>query len=574
MNLHNFDSCLDKKILARGIDYYKNNQVTSIKETDDNIYEAEVEGNDLYLVEVDLDEQGNIVYTECDCPYVLGEYCKHQAAVFFALRDIKNNSSHANSLSCTDHPDEETLPKPAIAKKSKAPDIKKILSGRTKDELIEFLLAVASEHEEIKQLIELNFVDENDENEISRSITLIRTYIEKNSDRDGFVVCEDTDEAMKGAYLVLEKASSALGKNKTMHALELAFCVIREMIDLLQYADDSDGTIGCVIQDCFDFIDEIIEDKELSPVDEENIFNKLLKETSDKRYKDSNDWQLELLGSCAMLAGTPALRDKLENQMASMVKNEKEDSWSSNYFAERINLIRYHMIEQHDGSKKAQEFIKQNLQYSEFREMAIESAMRKKDYDAVIKLTLDGEEQDKDKPGLVNRWKEYRYKAFQLSGRLDEQRAIAMDFILDGSIKYYTELKQTYNASEWPAVYPKIIFLLEERKKTYQNIYTTILIEEGEKQKLLEHVQTRPTMLEDFYKQLVPEYQDEVYALFVQYIEQSAARAGNRKDYQRVCAIIRNLKKAGGKEQALEIKKKLYFQYATRPAFRDELSKV
>ena len=574
MNLNNFDSCIDKKILTRGIDYYKNNQVISIEETDDNLYEAEVEGSDLYLVEVELDDQDNIVDTQCDCPYDLGEYCKHQAAVFYALRDIKNNSSHGNSLFCTDSPDEETLHKSAIPKRRKAPYIEKILTERTKEELVEFLLTIASEYEEIKQRIELNFTDENDEDEISRSITLMRTFIEKKSDRHGFVAYGDTFEAVKGADLVLEKARSALEKNKTMHALELVLCVAHEMINLLQYADDSDGAIGCIVEESFHFIDEIVEDEELSPIDKENIFNKLLKEASDRRYKDWNDWRLELLGSCAVLAGTPVLRDKLKSHMASMVKNENKDSWSSNYFAERINLIRYHMIKKHDGPKEAQEFIGQNLQYPEFREMAIESAMRKKDYESVIKLTLDGEEQDKDMRGLVNRWKEYRYKAFQLSGRLEEQRAIAMDFILDGSIKYYTELKQTYDASEWPAVYPRIISLLENRKTTNQNIYTTILIEEGEKQKLLEYVQTRPSMVESFYKQLVPEYKKEVYTLFVQYIEQAAARAGNRKDYQRVCVIIRNMKKAGGKEQALAIKNKLYNQYAKRPAFRDELSRV
>jgi len=54
----------------------------------------------------------------------------------------------------------------------------------------------------------------------------------------------------------------------------------------------------------------------------------------------------------------------------------------------------------------------------------------------------------------------------------------------------------------------------------------------------------------------------------------TAARAGNRRDYQGVCAIIRNLKKAGGKEQALEIKQKLFTKYANRPAFRDELTRV
>lgn len=150
------------------------------------------------------------------------------------------------------------------------------------------------------------------------------------------------------------------------------------------------------------------------------------------------------------------------------------------------------MIKEHDGQKKAQDFIEQNLQYSHFRKMAIESAMNKKDYDSVIKLTLDGEEKDKDMRGLVDPWMKYRYKAYKLSGKLDEQREIAMEFILDGSFEYYKELKSTYDSREWLSVYPKVIFLLEDQKKTYNEVYTRILIEEGENQKLLEYVKRRP----------------------------------------------------------------------------------
>lgn len=101
-----------------------------------------------------------------------------------------------------------------------------------------------------------------------------------------------------------------------------------------------------------------------------------------------------------------------------------------------------------------------------------------------------------------------------------------------------------------------------------------ILIEEGEKQRLLEYVKGRPSSVGNFYNHLIPEFKEDVYALFLQYIEQTAARAGNRKDYQAVCAIIRNLKKAGGKAQTLEIKQKLFNKYANKPAFRDELSRV
>lgn len=566
MNLRNFQSCIDKKIVARGYEYFRNDCVISVEETEKNVYVAEVEGSELYTVEVELDGQEEIAGSQCDCPYDWGEYCKHQAAAFFALRDIKNKKDPNNAVSAAVYK--------SVPPKRKTPDMKKILSERTKDDLVEFLLAIAAQYEEIKQRIELDFNEGNDEDEIRKAMMLMRTFIKNNSDRHGFVAYGDAREAVKGADLVLEKARFALDKKKPRQALELSLCVIHEMMDLLEAADDSDGVIGGEIGESLDFICEIIEDESLSPADKESIFQKLIEEAAHRRYEDWTDWRLDLLGSCSELADTPILRDKLENNLVSIIKNESGDSWSANYLAKRVNLIRYYMIEQYDGQQKAQEFIGQNLRYSEFREMAIAKAMGKKDYAAVIKLALDGEEEDKNKRGLVDQWKKYRYKAFQLSGKLDDLRGIAMEFILDGSFEYYRELKKTYDFSEWLSVYPKIIFLLESQKKTDHDLYTRILIEEGEKQKLLAYVKQRPSMVEIFYKQLIPEFKEEVCTLFLQHIEQTAARAGSRKDYQRVCAIIHNLEKAGGQKQVSEIKQKLFNKYANRPAFKDELSKV
>lgn len=158
--------------------------------------------------------------------------------------------------------------------------MKKILSERTKDELVEFLLAIAAEYEEIKQRIELDFNEGNDEDEIRKSMMLMRTFIRNNSDRHGFVAYGDAWEAVKGADLVLEKARSALTKKKTMHALELSLCVIHEMMDLLEGADDSDGVIGGEIEESLAFIREIVEDESLSPADKESIFQKLIEEAA------------------------------------------------------------------------------------------------------------------------------------------------------------------------------------------------------------------------------------------------------------------------------------------------------
>ncbi len=558
MNLNDFEDFIEEKIIARGYSYYENGCVSSLAEVDDNIYEAEVEGTEFYTVEVELDDKLNIIDTQCDCPYDMGEYCKHQVAVFLALRDMKSRTSVRKSS----------------VKKKKTHDIRKILACRSKDELVDFLYNIASEYREIKRRIELNFDIGNDEDEIKKSIALIRTYISKSSDRSGFVAYGSTYEAVKGAEQVLEKAYDVLEQNRILHALDLSLCVIREMMNLLGCADDSDGIIGGIIEQGFDFICEIIENEEISSVDKESIFNKLMSEASNSLYEGWPDWRLDLLGSCSELADTPILRRKLENYFSLMIRNEKGDSWSSKYLAERIELIRYHMVEQYGGQKNAQEFIEQNLQYSSFRKMAIENAMKEKDYDYVIKLALEGEEQDKNLPGLVKQWKEYRYRVFKLSGKLDEQREIAVNFILGGNYEYYKELKNTYDSREWASVYPKIIYSLEAQKKTYQDIYTRILIEEEEKHKLLEYVKQSPSSIEYFYKYLAPEFNDEAYMLFRKYIEMSAAGANSRSGYKRVCDIIRSLKKAGGKEQATEIKELLFNRYAKKPAFMDELSKV
>jgi predicted nucleotidyltransferase len=189
-------------------------------------------------------------------------------------------------------------------------------------------LDLASEYEEIKQRIELNFNLGNDEAEIKKSIALIQTYINNNSDQWGFVSYENTSEVVNGADLVLEKARGALERNKTTHAVKLALCIIRAMVDLFEKADDSDGVIGGTIEESFAFIAEIIEDEALSPARKEEIFDQLITEAANQRYDDWTDWRLDLLGKCAELTDNRLLRNKLEHHLVAMVENEKGDSWS------------------------------------------------------------------------------------------------------------------------------------------------------------------------------------------------------------------------------------------------------
>lgn len=570
MNLNNFEHDMDEIIFERGLDYYEYDYILSLEAKGDHVHEAVVKGTELYKVKVELDEQGNIVEILCDCPYDMGPYCKHQAAVLLALRE-KCQISVDTDLVSSSHPAYTT----SESSDTETNDsVEAILLERTKEELVAFLLNIANDYDEVKQRIGLNFDITNDEEDIKKSISLIRTYINKNADRYGFVTYRNTIEAVIGADLVLDKAKLVLEQNKSLHALDLTLCVIKEMMDLLEKADDSDGTVGEVLYASFGFIHELVQNNSLQQSLKEKLFNKLTQEAYNKRYDGWTDWRVELLESCSVLAVTPALRNQLEKDMNTMVENEKDNSGGGSYFIEQVHLIKYSLLLQHEGEATALEYIKQHLQYSSFRKIAIETAMSNQDYGQVIRLALEGESQDKSLRGLVQDWKEYRYKAYKLSDQLEKQRELATDFILQGNYDYYSELKHTYDSEAWDAIYPKILKQLETERFVNEQVYPRILIEEGELQKLLEYVQERPSRIEIYYKHLLSPFKNETYALFLRHIRQNAALVSNRRGYQQVCAMIRRLKKAGGKEEVTVIIQELYTKYANRPAFRDELTKV
>jgi len=114
MNLNNFESCIDRIICLREYDYYENGYVTFVKETEEHVYVAEVEGTETYTIDVELDENLNIVETLCNCPYDMGAYCKHQVAVFLTLRDMKSNASDKKNSA-----DKNTISKEPGAKHSR-----------------------------------------------------------------------------------------------------------------------------------------------------------------------------------------------------------------------------------------------------------------------------------------------------------------------------------------------------------------------------------------------------------------------------------------------------------------------
>lgn len=68
----------------RGLDYFENKRVKTLSQINKNEYEAEVEGNEIYHVHLDVDHPRK---STCTCPHAAGKstICKHKVAVYFSI---------------------------------------------------------------------------------------------------------------------------------------------------------------------------------------------------------------------------------------------------------------------------------------------------------------------------------------------------------------------------------------------------------------------------------------------------------------------------------------------------------
>ena len=85
MTINNFEQNIDTRILERGLQYYQEGNILTIEQIEENLWEATVAGTEDYEVTIEVFDK-KIIKNNCSCPYDLGEYCKHQVAIFNFLK--------------------------------------------------------------------------------------------------------------------------------------------------------------------------------------------------------------------------------------------------------------------------------------------------------------------------------------------------------------------------------------------------------------------------------------------------------------------------------------------------------
>jgi hypothetical protein len=544
MNINNFEEYIDGVILSRGHGYYSNGNIISL-EYDEGEWIAEVEGSDDYTVTVHLSEDGEILHTSCDCPYDWDEYCKHQAAVFYAIRD------------------QEKPPVKTSAKES----LEAVLNKLDKQTLISVVLEIASRDKRIKEVLRMRFSEKTDITKYARDV--IQSAIIAVSNR-GYVEYPDALHAINGANEVLAMIDEKISAGEILSAVELCVVTLEETMELLDNCDDSGGHVGGVIGEAIEKIGLATSDMKSIAEDAEKLFNMIFSHAQNKIYDGWTDWRMDILTALVPLCGHTANREKLEGYLLSRQLSAMKDR-VRDYELRELQGLQLRVIERFDDKAAADSYVERHVDNPDFRRAAIETAMSKKQYDRALALCLDGEEKDARLVGLARDWKEWRYRIYEKTKDVAAQKELARELLINGEFDYLLKLKSLYSDAEWPQIVQDILANFGVGNQS--GVYVQILLHEKLKPQLLEYCKKNVITITKYYTHLIPEFKAEVGKIFTEYIRGSAALANGRNQYRDICGVVKHYEQACGKD-ADAIKDELRLRYAKRPAFLDELRKL
>lgn len=564
MNINNFKEYIDKTILKRGYDYYTDGNILDTCNEGDNTYTFEVQGSEDYQVVVQLEDNGEIIYSECNCPYDFGPICKHEVAAYFELAEhiskVINNRDENIAIN------NEKIKK----KKAKEPEIKEVLSNLSKEKLIDIILDITQKDRTLKNSLIVRYSKGNSEQELKKCKKLIDSIVRKYLGREGFISYREAGYFVSDMEELLEKIRET---EDIILALDIAFLVIDEGIEAFQYADDSDGDVGYLVSETIDLIGEVIGYNEDTDINiKEELFEKLLSKSESKIFDEWTDYRIDMLGLCAAVATTESLRDKLKIKLNYLIDKNSNNEYMK-YSNESMLHILFNMVNKYGTKEEAEQFIKDNLKFSSFRELFINKYLKEKNYEKVIELALEGEEQDKRFAGLILKWQQIRYLAYKELSLKDNQRNLAKELLFQGKFEYYKELKEL--AEDKISFYNNLIQELKANEYWQsKSMFLQIILEEKDLDEIMTYVRENPTSIDSYAEILMDKFKDEVIEIYKKYIKFEASRATNRSHYKNVCEIIKKYKKVAGKQSQTPIINELIALYRKKPAFLDELSRI
>ena len=552
----NFEKLFDEKILKRGYNYYLEDAVHDVTRNG-NHYEGLVYGTEIYEVQIEIDNNGNVEDMDCDCPYAEENNCKHMVALLYYLENDGEIESK-KAIRNTDNYD-------------------KILDKISENEIKEFVLEKIYENFDFQNEFRSHFVQYFEKTPKKVYEKRIAQSIYQAIGRKGFIEYNETYKFSNAMYDYIQEANNLIKHNEYQAPFWIASLILEELPDLP--IDDSDGTTSYVESECVEVIEKILEKCKNNSVIKE-IFNWIIESIKNDTLGDYSDGIEKVLDE-------HFIEDKFVNERLKIIDEkiqelEQEEDHYSEYKLEELIKTKIALLYQLGMDKEAIKTIKENIYYVPIRRMLIDIERKNENIDKVEKLLKEGMKiaLKRGHYGTVTYYIEELLSIYKEHNQKEKYKNLVEETLFKysrGSFKYYKKLKDLYTEEQWKNMRDNIIKILESDGAGYhRDDLRQIYIEEQYYEKLYHSVMTTPLfeivveyekyLKRDFEKQLLEEYQK---------IVNEKARFTGKRNYEDVRKILQHMKTLKNGEKLVgKMIEEYKIKYANRRLMLEELNKI
>lgn len=552
--MKNWESEFAPHILKRGLDYFEEGAVLELTQTADG-YEATVEGNEYYRVEIAISDQ-KLMAMSCDCPYAEdGKNCKHMAAVLYA---IEEHSDEAYSLH-----------DPTIANSS-IPALEKMIQELSEAELRAFLSEYAIKDESIRNALVARYASLSH----PRTLTLLKREVDQTidqyGDRSGFIDYRNAWKFESAMIDILnDRVSPLIDRGECMQAFELSAYVFTQTahVDI----DDSDGTVYNILGTCCDSWAHIL--SVCGAPEKDHIYAWLESQFEGKACDCGEDLISDFIMEHFDTHNFLLKKLKLVDEQIQHYENKSDEF--SNYKAGQLLLDRIKIMKDlklPEGEIMA--FTKRHYALPGIRQYLIDCAITETRIIDAISLLVESKRLDQN-TGYPARYSEQLIQLYKEQNNIAAYLSELQEYILHThqySLEYIFKWKNAVSESEWTLIRERIL-----SARSCEPIRLKLLETERLYDRLLQAVLDANSAytLAEYEKTLRPLYPNELLSAWKAQITDLAQQASNRKNYYSVIQLLRKLPKyPGGQDVAEQFAKEWRIIYRRRPAMLDELKKA
>jgi hypothetical protein len=302
LELIDFESSLDAKLVGRGRGYWADGRVDTPEEREDGGWVAFVQGEEAYEVHISL-SGGQTTRYRCTCPYDLGPVCKHIVAMLYALRERLPEYAPEDPAPSPEKTQEKRQRSGTARRKRKtmAERIDEALDATPLERTRELYRRLAVDHPEARVLL---FAEVAGRGMASKTDykRIVRESVRGARGRRSVIDYQGSFQAAKGAEEALTQADALLADGRADRAVSACQAVIEELVPVLARVDDSSGAIGGCVLSAFEQFEECaaqISDARFR----EGLFRYCLKESRQKKYRDWH-WRWDFLRVSSLLVGS------------------------------------------------------------------------------------------------------------------------------------------------------------------------------------------------------------------------------------------------------------------------------